>query len=340
MTKIVTVMENSVLILDSTKVGWNSFETLKGQHPQAIAFDQKNRILYCGTYDNGLLKSEDEGHKWERIGKKVISSSIIMSVAVNNRHETTNGSNMIYAGTEPSALYTSKDAGESWEELKGLNNLGSSNSWSFPPRPYTHHVRWIEPDVNNSDFIFVAIEAGALVQSRDGGRTWIDRVKDSPFDTHVLRTHGKAPRRLYSAAGDGYFESLDYGETWTSPMEGLEHRYLWGIAIDSANPESVIVSAALSAFQAHYFEHTNSVIYLRSRDGDDWQIISKGLPEADGTIITMLASNPFTNGEFYGINNRGIFCSTDGGVSWHELDIPWSKEYTSQHPWGISVIEQ
>ena len=71
------------------------------------------------------------------------------------------------------------------------------------------HVRWIELDVNVHDYVFVAIEAGALVQSRDGGRTWIDRVEQGPYDTHTLGTHQKAPKRLYSSAGDGYFESFD-----------------------------------------------------------------------------------------------------------------------------------
>ena len=45
-------------------------------------------------------------------------------------------------------------------------------SWSFPPRPWTSHVRWIESDKNNPDYVFAAIEAGALVKSHDGGRTW------------------------------------------------------------------------------------------------------------------------------------------------------------------------
>jgi hypothetical protein len=97
--------------------------------------------------------------------------------------------------------------------METLHKLPSSVSWSFPPRPWTHHVRWIEPDANNYDYVFVAIEAGALVQSHDGDRTWIDRVEQGPYDTHTLATHPMAPRRLYSSAGDGYFESFDYGET-------------------------------------------------------------------------------------------------------------------------------
>jgi hypothetical protein len=38
-------------------------------------------------------------------------------------------------------------------------------------------MRWIESDVNNPDYVFAAIEAGALVKSHDGGRTRIDRVE-------------------------------------------------------------------------------------------------------------------------------------------------------------------
>lgn len=83
----------------------------------------------------------------------------------------------MYVGTEPSALYVSNDGAESWEKMNALNDLSSSTLWSFPPGPWTHHVRWIEPDANMVDYVFVAIESGALVKSIDGGRTWSDRVK-------------------------------------------------------------------------------------------------------------------------------------------------------------------
>jgi hypothetical protein len=57
--------------------------------------------------------------------------------------------------------------------LMAKDTLGKS--WSFPPRPWTSHVRWIGLDANIPDYLFVAIEAGSLVQSRDGGRAWTDR---------------------------------------------------------------------------------------------------------------------------------------------------------------------
>src|SRR5438105_14040472 len=77
-----------------------------------------------------------------------------------------------------------------------LRALPSANTWSFPPRPHTHHVRWIEADVSVADRVFVAIEAGALVRTFDGGRIWRDRVRGGPYDTHTALTHPLAPGRI------------------------------------------------------------------------------------------------------------------------------------------------
>jgi photosystem II stability/assembly factor-like uncharacterized protein len=221
--------------------------------------------------------------------------------------------------------------------MEALNNLPSSTSWSFPPRPWTHHVRWIEPDANNPDYVFVAIEAGALVQSRDGGRTWIDRVEQGPYDTHTLVTHTTVPGRLYSSAGDGYFESFDYGESWIRPMEGMRHSYLYGLAVDSSDPQVVIVSASVGPSKAYSVENAESFVYRRDEDSKKWKAVSNGLPGPKGTTITLLAANPKTKGEFYAANNHGLFISTDSGISWREIAIQWPKEYSLQPPWTLAV---
>ena len=339
MTNIMIGMHDSLLALEVSNKH-KAHEYLKGTHPQSIVFDPANpNRAYCGTFGNGLWKTDDGGHTWNSIGKDVISSPSVMSVSVSPLDRGNDGFNKVYVGTEPSVLYTSNNGGDSWEKMETLNNLPSSTSWSFPPRPWTHHIRWIEPDANNPDYVFVAIEAGALVQSHDGGRTWIDRVEQGPYDTHTLATHLKAPKRLYSSAGDGYFESMDYGESWKRPREGLRHHYLYGLAVDSGDPNTVIVSASLGPGKSYYIEDAESFVYRRSDDGEKWELISKGLPEPNGTTITILASNPKARGEFYAANNHGIFISTDSGVSWRRLDISWPKEYLSQNPWAIAVTQ-
>lgn len=336
MTTIMIAMQDSLLVLESSN-RYKIRESLKGTNPQSIAFDPRNpNRAYCGTFGNGLWKTDDGGQTWNSIGKDVIANPYVMSVSVSPLDHG-NKFNKIYVGTEPSALYISNDGGESWERMSALNNLPSSASWSFPPRPWTHHVRWIEPDANKLDYVFVAIEAGALVQSHDCGRTWIDRVEQGPYDTHTLATHPMAPKRLYSSAGDGYFESFDYGESWKRPTAGLRHHYLYGLAIDSDDPNTVIVSASIGPGKAYYTEDAESFVYRRSDDEEKWKAVSKGLPKPGGTTITILASNPKAEGEFYAVNNHGIFVSNDSGVSWREFDIEWPKEYLSQNAWALAV---
>src|SRR5258707_2254292 len=113
------------------------------------------------------------------------------------------GFGIVYAGTEPSAVFRSDNGGASWVDLAGLRALPSADTWSFPPRPHTHHVRWIEADVSVSDRVFVAIEAGALVRTFDGGLTWCDRVRVGPYQTHTAVTQPLAPGPSYSDSRDG-----------------------------------------------------------------------------------------------------------------------------------------
>src|SRR5919201_102941 len=278
MVTLMIGMQHSLLVLQFSNE-YKIHECLKGTDPQIIAFDPQNPSrAYCGTFGDGLWKTDDSGQTWNRIGEDVISSHYVTSVSVSLlAHE--NKFNKIYVGTEPSVVYISKnDGGNSWEKMDALNNLPSSTSWSFPPRPWTHHVRWIEPDANNFDYVFVAIEAGALVKSHDGGRTWIDRAVHGPYDTHTLATHSMAPKRLYSSAGDGYFESFDYGESWTKPTAGLRHHYLYGLAGDSGDPNTMIVSASIGPGKAYYTEDAESFVYRRSDDDGEkkWKAISKG----------------------------------------------------------------
>jgi hypothetical protein len=163
-------------------------------------------------------------------------------------------------------------------------------------------------------------------------------IEQGPYDTHTLATHPMAPRRLYSSAGDGYFESFDYGESWKRPMEGLRHSYLYGLAVDSGNPQVVIVSASVGPGKAYSIENAESFVYRQDEDSKKWKAVSNGLPEPSGTTITLLAANPKTKGEFYAANNHGLFISTDSGISWRKLDIQWPKEYSLQAPWTLAVM--
>ena len=244
----------------------------------------------------------------------------------------------MYAGSEPSALFRSEDAGDTWRELPSLLTLPSSKEWSFPPRPETHHVRSIHPDLAKPNRLHVAIEAGALLRSDDDGQTWCDRVPSAPRDTHTLASTPDDPDRLHSAAGDGYFESIDGGDHWRRIVTGLEHQYCWSVAVSRAHPAIVVLSASRSPYAALSKEAANSFVYRRVGNGD-WRQLDDGLPKPLGLRIPVIAASRLEAGGFYLSAGGEVYRSSDGGLLWEKLQVYWKGGARPEHAADIAIVE-
>jgi hypothetical protein len=237
---------------------------------------------FVGTFGAGLFRTTDAGESWSRVSLEPPgdgeSVAAVSAVAVAPWDP-----DVVFAGTEPSRVYRSVDGGESFHHLPGLTALPSSDEWAFPPRPHTHHVRWLEPDPHREGRVLVAVEAGALVLlDVDGGTaSYRERPPGARRDTHAMATHRDAPGRVYAAAGDGYAESDRHGDAWTHPQDGLDHRYCWSVAVDPTNPDVRLVSAASGARTAHTPSRAESYVY-RKRGDDPWTLAMDGLGAPDG----------------------------------------------------------
>ncbi|WP_372910387.1 WD40/YVTN/BNR-like repeat-containing protein [Salinigranum sp.] len=274
----------------------------------------------CGTADDGLFRSTDAGATWESVTG--IDHVRLTSVTCAPADADVPADVTWWAGTEPSRVYRSSD-GVTWRACDGLTDLPSSSSWAFPPRPHTHHVRWVEVDPHDPGHLYVAVEAGALVQTHDGGETWEDRVEGSRRDTHSMATHAGAPGRAYCAAGDGYAETTDGGETWHHPQEGLSHRYCWSVVVDSADPEHRLLSAASGAMRAHRAGSAETYVYRKHGEAP-WERVD-GLPTGDGVTRYVLAAG---RERFYALSNAGLFRSPDG-ESWDRLPLSVADDVTA-----------
>src|SRR5919202_2663927 len=336
MTRIYLAMEDELLVIRQQTGDITVERHLVGRHPQCLAVDpERPERVYCGTFDSGVWCSDDAGNSWQPAGQG-ISYEAVMSVAVSPL-DSTGGYGTVYAGTEPSAVFRSTDGGAAWQELSALRELPSAPTWSFPPRPFTHHVRWLLPDPVAAGRLYVCIEAGALIRTADGGRSWQDRVPGVPCDTHTLAAPRHAPGRLYAAAGDGYFESHDGGASWQRPDGGLEHDYCWGVAVDPSDPETIVISAAHGPRQAHDLRTAESAIYRRT-GGGQWSQVRAGLPEPSGTTRSVLAANAAEPGAIYAANNHGLFRSSNAGQSWERLDVTWPERYHRQCVQALAVV--
>jgi len=243
---------------------------------------------------------------------------------------------VVWAGTEPSAVYRSADGGETWAERPGLTDLPSSERWSFPPRPHTHHVRWIEPDPHERGRLYVGIEAGAFLRTDDGGATWRDRPPGARRDNHTLETHPDAPGVVYTAAGDGFAVSRDGGDTWAYPQEGLDRRYCWSVAADPGDPDRLVLSAAAGPRSAHTASSAESYVYRRAGDEPWERVESDALPTGPGALRAVLAAGGAA-GAVYAVTDRGLARSADGGVTWTAL-ADWPERVHGQAPRGLAVV--
>src|SRR5262245_12709612 len=190
---IVVATDRDVLVIDFEQ-GTSALARGIDDRPTCLAADPLvHGRVWRGTHRSGVFRSDDDGRSWQAVG---LSGRLIMAVTASPVERAA-----VWVGTEPSEVWRSRDAGMTWEQTSRLETLRSSSEWSFPPRPDTHHVRWIACHPLEAERLWVAIEAGALVSTVDGGRTWRDRVAGRPLDTHELAIHQKAPDILRVSAG-------------------------------------------------------------------------------------------------------------------------------------------
>lgn len=307
MARLFAATGDAIVRLEETDGAWVATRLLEAAGAQCLAVDPRSRdTVFAGLREAGVRRSDDDGATWVDCA---LSDPGVFSLAVSAVDGT------VYAGTEPSRLFASRDRGETWEALDALLDLPSRPTWSFPPRPWTSHVRWIAPSPHEASLLLVGIELGGLMRSTDGGRTWEDHRPGAQRDVHCLAWHPRVPGRAYEAGGGGAAFSVDGGETWSPADEGRDRSYTWALAVDPDEPELWYVSASTGPFAAHGRGEPQAHIYRR-RSGESWTALAGGLPEplpampyalvaADGRLFAGLADGQLWESRDHGDTWRG-----------------------------------
>jgi hypothetical protein len=310
MSVLLAATSDGVARIAESGDAWSVETVLDEGRGQCVALDPRDpRRLFAGSHGRGVWRSVDGGASFEDSG---LPADDVFSIAVS----PVDGA--VYAGCEPSMLFRSRGGGQSWEELSSLREIPSAPTWSFPPRPWTSHVRWIAPSPHDADRLLVGIELGGVMLSEDGGRTWKDHRPGAQPDCHALAWHPEVEGRAYEAAGGGAAWSSDGGDTWRGADEGRDRDYTWALAVDPEDPGRWYVSASPSPMLAHGSRSAEAHLYRWQGDGP-WERLTEGLPDPLDSMPYSLTTAAGTL--FAGLADGEIWRSDDRGESWRALAL-------------------
>lgn len=295
--------------------GWSVERLLDDQDVRCLATDPLDpEVVYAGTQGSGLLRSTDRGRSWRPAG---LQGMIVKSVAASPHQ-----AGLLYAGLKSPRLAVSRDHGGRWGELDSFRRIPSRVIWFSPAEmPLKAYVQAIALSPADPSVILAGIEAGAVVRSGDGGRTWVDHRRGALRDCHSLIFHSTDGRWVYEGGGSGAGAALsrDGGVTWDQPRAGLDRHYGWAVASDPAEQDTWYVSASTGAFAAHGSGSARAAIF-RSREGGSWQKLAGGLPDPLDHMPYALLTDGEAPGHIYaGLRNGEVWHSADHGDSWRRL---------------------
>jgi photosystem II stability/assembly factor-like uncharacterized protein len=299
---------------------WSVEFMLSNHDVRCLAADPiRSAVVYAGTQEKGVLRSDDGGRTWRSAG---LDGQSVRALTVSRSEP-----GAVYAGTKPALIFVSRDGGAKWTELAAFRRTHRW-FWFSPAEPpsFTAYVQSIGLSPTDPKAIVIGIEAGAVVRSDDSGQTWTKHCSGAVRDCHSLIFHATHGDWVYESGGTGVAFSRDAGRTWRQPRDGMGRRYGWACNADPAQPEIWYVSASPifsrsnpATPPAHVNGMANAYVY-RSAGGAPWQKLGGGLPQPLDYMAYALLTDPTAPGHLYaGLSHGEVWHSTDHGDNWQKL---------------------
>jgi BNR/Asp-box repeat len=304
---------------------WNtpgsSPEDLKG--PGGFPKGESNKFVYEG--DAGTHKWYDgTQHPWE-------------FKRIWHLEPSLDDPDTAYAGVEDAAIFKTTDGGKTWKELPGLRKA-KGDLWQ--PGAGGMAVHTILLDQKNPKRIFVAISAGGAFRTDDGGKTWkpINRGLKSQFElpdpdaevghcVHRIAMHPSRPDVLFMQKHWDVMRTNDAGGQWTEVSGNLPTDFGFPIDVHAHEPETIYV-VPIKSDAEHYPLDGKLRVYRSRTGGNDWEALTRGLPQKDCYVNVLRDSMAIDSlepcGVYFGTTGGQVYCSADSGDNWEPIvrDLP------------------
>ncbi len=238
----------------------------------------------------------------------------------------------LYAGIEPPGLFVSRDRGDSWQRLDAFHEHPTSDLWHPAKGGCAVHSLAVDPADGRR--LFVALGAGGVYRSQDGGATWQacnagvrapylpGREPVAGHNDHTLRLHPRATDRLYRQSHTGTWRSDDAGDSWREITAGLPSDFGYALGLDPKSPDTLfVIPEDSSQFRATVDGRLR--VYRTEDAGARWTVLTAGLPQSH-CYVTVLRDGLDTDGLdplglYFGTSSGQVYASRDRGECWAEL---------------------
>jgi hypothetical protein len=328
-------------ILAGTSTGL--FAVDEAQHATAVLSERTVRDLkesggrLLAGADTGLFASEDGGRTWQASG---IAGRVVWQIFVGPH------AGEVYVGTQPAGLFRSKDDGRTWDEMESFAHSPEAERWCVPVKPrQPGRARALVVDRTDSQRVWVGVEVGGVVSTKNGGASWrLDLPGNNP-DIHMMVAHPTDPSVLFASTGygrldgvaeqiegnAGMFRSDDGGETWQYAWRGVTPRYARPLCIDPRPPYGVTVASAPTAFSSFKDEGGAQAMVYRSTDGGaTWRSLCDAAHSPSAANFHGLVPDPTSPG--------GVLIGTDTGEVWRVSDDARWTRLASGLPSVLSIL--
>ena len=267
---------------------------------------------------------------WTLIGPKTQQNSMYGNGRVNKIRIDPTNANILYACTPASQLFKSTDGGVSWASISnGLPAAGVGDIDIDPSDPNILYV--LSGDTENFD-----TRAAGVYKSTDGGASWNKLTSlPEPYDFYQFSSiiMNPAVQGSFLVSCDRWiYRFTDGGATVTK------------VSDDGARDLTVMPGNPNIMFAGSYWDNYGPTKFLRSdNNGITWTAITDGLPtNAYKYAVAVSPANPnmvyvWTCTPSTPHVSQGVFCSTDAGLTFKQMNGGTPNMCGSQGNWNLCL---
>ena len=189
-------------------------------------------------------------------------------------------------------------------------------------------------DAQNPERMYVAISAGGVYVTEDGGRAWQarnrgirvvympERYPEFGQCVHKIVMHPARPERLFLQNHWGLYRSDNHGESWQDIANGVPSDYGFAMVVHPHNPDWVYI-VPIESDEFRCTPEGRLRVYRTRNAGESWEALTRGLPQkgAYETVLrdAMTADSLDPVGIYFGTRSGQLYGSVDEGKTWKKI---------------------